>query len=88
MRARFLSRFEWQGKDVYCYDDIDTGEVVYLEGGRGGAELRRFAPMDYPPARGRAIDVPPRQDVFDFVLKSYSVKKPYKDNTAHTHWAS
>jgi hypothetical protein len=87
MRARFLSRFEWAGKDVYSYDDLDTGEVVYLEGGRSGEELKRFTPIDYPPIHDRAIDIMPQKDIFQFILQSYNTKDPYRDYRSHDHWA-
>lgn len=86
MRARFISRFDWAGKDVYCYDDLDTGEVVYLDGGRNGKELRRYRPIEYTAPRGRAVDVPPRQDVFQFIRKSYKPKEGTRMD--HIHWAS
>lgn len=88
MRARFLSRFEWAGKDVYCYDDLDTREVVYLEGGRDGEEIRRFTPVNYSFVQGRAIDMPPREDIFEFIKKSYSKKNTWKTGMGHIHWAN
>jgi hypothetical protein len=69
MRARFVSRFEWAGKDVYCYDDLDTGEVVYLDGGRYGRELRRYMPIEYTATRGRAIDFVPRSKLAAILSK-------------------
>jgi hypothetical protein len=88
MRARFLSRFDWEGKDVYCYDDLDTGEVVYFNGGRHGEELKRFTPMDYSNIQGRTADVLPRADVFQFIRATYKPKKnPFSSGSAHIHWA-
>jgi hypothetical protein len=83
MRAKFLSHFDWQGKDVYSYLDLDTKDIVWLLGGRNGEELRRFPYVDRKPETGRAIDIPPKVDVFDYVIRNYL--KDTVDNH-HIHW--
>jgi hypothetical protein len=88
MRARFVSRFEWQGMDIYCYDDLDTGEVVYLNGGRNGSEVRRYTPVRYCVSQGRAVDVPMRKNLFDYIKKNYlKPVDPYKGKKPYDHWA-
>ena len=87
MRAQFLSRFEHAGKDVYSYLDLDTQEIVWLEGGRSGPEIRRWRKMELTPPQGRAIDYPPRKETIRALIDRYHNKPagylPYQ----HDHWA-
>lgn len=88
MRAQFLSRFEHAGKDVYSYLDLDTQEIVWLEGGRSGPEIRRWPKMELTAPRGRAIDYLPKSETIRDLIDKYHNKPrgylPYQ----HDHWAS
>jgi hypothetical protein len=87
MRAQFLSRFEHAGKDVYSYLDLDTQEIVWLEAGRSGLEIKRWPKMILNTPKGRAIDYPPREDITKLINKYHNKSIAYPTTPNHDHWA-
>lgn len=86
MRAKFLSKFEYLGDQVFCYLDLDNNDIVWLKDGRQGEEIRRFPNIEYSPVRGRAIDIPPKSPLFDFLKKYSGIRKPYDHRPDYIHY--
>jgi hypothetical protein len=72
MKAKFFSTFDFMGVEVFCYLDLDNNDLVWLEGGRNGKEMRRIPEPEitYKP-QGRAVDIPPKYGPWKWVEKHY-----------------